>query len=78
MVKHLKEFDGTLHRDLSEALMNNPVVGVRAGAAGSRRNNLVLQQCGKKQMAERRPRMLKLSEFFIESFEQAKQNFQDC
>lgn len=60
MVKHLEEFDGTLHRDLSEPLMNNAVVGVRAGAAGSLRNNLVLQQCGKKQMAERWPRMLKL------------------
>lgn len=48
MVKHLEEFGGTLHRDLSEPLMNNAVVGVQAGAAGSLRNNLVLQQCGGK------------------------------
>lgn len=48
MVKYLKGFGGTRHRDLSEEpLMNNAVVGVRAGAAGSLRNNLVLQQCGK-------------------------------
>lgn len=53
MVKHLEEFGGTLHRDLSGSLMNNAVVGVRAGAAGSLRNNLALQQCGKKNIWEK-------------------------